>query len=181
MKRGALLLILAAAVLLSSCGGFQPLYPDPSDITNKYRQNEQLFKNAAMEALAIEGDCFISTTEYHQPKNAQGIQGLYVSDVKEENVRAYDNRAVATLFDVCDVRSLATRREGELGACEFNCGGSGDYYCGVYYVSEDQPIFIGNFAAELSPSGKGYSYEGNGMRYYTEKISTNFYYFDAQT
>ena len=51
----------------------------------------------------------------------------------------------------------------------------------VYYVSEDKPVFIGNFSAELSAEGKGYSYEGNRMRYYTEKISPHFYYFDAQT
>ncbi len=173
--------LLAALCLLSSCGGFQSVYPDVSSVMDKYKHNAKLFLDAAAVALAIEGDCFISTTEYYTPQNAGNVTGLYVSDVKETKVAPLEEAVISTLFEVCDVRSMATRTEGELSACEFNCGGSGSYYCGVYYVTEDQPIFIGNFSAQLSVSGKGYSYEGNGMRYYTEKISDCFYYFDAQT
>lgn len=179
MKR-FLCLVLLAAALLTSCGGFQAVYPDVSSVMDKYKNNTKLFLDAAAEALAIEGDCFISTTEYYTPENAGTVAGLYVSDVKETKVSPLESSVISTLFAVCDVRSMATRTEGELSACEFNCGGSGSYYCGVYYVSEDKPVFIGNFSAELSASGEGYSYEGNGMRYYTEKISANFYYFDAQ-
>lgn len=179
MKR--LFLVLLIVLSLTGCVQMEAVYPAVDEIFDKYTVHDTLFFRAAQEALAMEGDLFISTTSYYQPQNAKELSGLYVSDVKETSVRALENQPIATLFEMCDVKSMATRKEGDLQACEFNCGGSGNYYCGVYYVSQDKPLYIGNFSAELAPSGQGFSYEGNGVRYFTQKISPHFYYFDAQT
>ena len=156
------------------------IYPTQNDVGNKYLSNKQLFFDAANQALGFEGDVFISTAEYYRPENYPNLSGLYVSNVAETKVEEIENEIISILFERCEVKSIATRTEGGVKACEFNCGGSGSYYCGVYYVSQDRPVFIGNFSVELDETKDGFSCESNGIRYFTQKLAENFYYFDAQ-
>ncbi|MBE6591279.1 MAG: hypothetical protein E7646_04495 [Ruminococcaceae bacterium] len=175
------LFLLVGILLLSSCQvQMEHIYPTPEEVEDKYISNKQLFFDAANRALVFEDDVFISTAEYYRPENYTELSGLYVSNVAETKVEALEDPVISALFERCDVRSMATRTEGGISACEFNCGGSGSYYCGVYYVSEDKPIFISNFSVTLEETKDGFSCESNGIRYFTQKLADNFYYFDAQ-
>ena len=179
MKKPVALVLALISLLLVSCVKMETYYPSESSLVTLFSENRALFSDAVASCLEIGEDCFISTTDYWTPKNAGDISGLYVSNVDETEVRPLEDKAISALFDTCDVRSAAFRVEGELKAVEFNCGGSRNYYCGVYYVSKDAPVYIGNFSAELTESADGFLYQSGKVRYFTKKLSDNFYYFDA--
>jgi hypothetical protein len=67
----------------------------------------------------------------------------------------------------------------------FDCGGSGfgssTSYYGFYYTKNENLTAIWCCGGAVVPDGKGWSWkESNGDNsYYTEKISDNFYYYEA--
>ncbi|MBQ9545596.1 MAG: hypothetical protein IJV00_10775 [Clostridia bacterium] len=187
MKKAVCLFLALSLLCLSSCVSFESYYPSQNEIVTLYKNNRRLFANAAAAALRLCPDSYVSTTDYYRPANSDGIEGLYLADRTDkakEVVTSLDDRDILTLFEVCGVKSLSTRTEGELAGVEFSCGGSSNIYCGVYYISEDRPVFLSDFAAELDMYENGWKYEGKygsiSVRYYTEKIADNFYYYDAQ-
>ena len=187
MKKLLCLLLASCALFLSSCVSFESYYPSQNEIVSLFKNNRRLFANAAAAALKLSPNCYVSTTDYSRPENSDGIEGLYLADLTDKSnkvITALDDGDILTLFEVCDVKSLSTRTEGELAGVEFSCGGSSNVYCGIYYISEDKPVFISGFSTELEPYENGWKHEGRygniSVRYYTEKIADNFYYYDAQ-
>lgn len=76
------------------------------------------------------------------------------------------------------------------GVVDFRCGGSGfgsaTSYYGFYYSPDNEPagFFAGTSISgsfELKPDGDGYSYqeENSDNRFYTEKITDCFYYYES--
>ncbi len=73
------------------------------------------------------------------------------------------------------------------GVIDFSCGGKGNVasgaYYGFYYTEDDLPkvSFLGYVSydeEDLKPEGNGYCYDAYDY-YYTEKITDNFYYYEA--
>ena len=72
----------------------------------------------------------------------------------------------------------------ELQICAFYmCIPGRNFDYGIYYVSEDKPIYFGDPSVTLVEKGNGFSYEksasyGTKFSYYTEKIEDHFYYYE---
>lgn len=164
---------------------FEEFQPDRAQIIDNFKNNREIFINSATEALAYEKDMYISTSDKYPVKDSEtdeNITGVYSADVDEKGISAYrsiSSSAFNNLFTICGVDAIATSYDDEMAVCEFNCGGSGRYYFGVYYTKNDSPLFLGDYNAELKENEVGFSYKTSDITYYTEKIEDNFYYFEA--
>ncbi|MBE6551342.1 MAG: hypothetical protein E7665_04325 [Ruminococcaceae bacterium] len=179
-----LLIPVLCLFMLFGCT-FEQFQPDRAQIIDNFKANRDIFAGAVDEALAYEKDMYISTSDKYPVKDSEtdeNIVGVYSADVNEAGVSAYrsiSSSAFNNLFTICGVDAIATSYSEELSVCEFNCGGSGRYYFGVYYTNDGSPLFLGDYGAELKESENGFSYKTSDITYYTEKIEDNFYYFEA--
>lgn len=58
---------------------------------------------------------------------------------------------------------------------------AGSNYAGVYYSQSDEPLAFQGAAVPLSAEGNGWTWTGGGDNHgYTERISDNWYYFEAR-
>ena len=181
---GRVLISLMCLLLLTGCT-FEEFQPDRDSIINGFTENRQLFIDAADAALAYQKDMYISTSAKYPVKDKatdKAIEGVYSADVDEEGVSAYksiSDEAFVKLFDNCSVDAIATSYDEENSVCEFNCGGSGRYYFGIYYTSLNEPILLSNTEIELEETEDGFMYKSSDITYYTKMIEDNFYYFEA--
>ncbi len=181
MKR-VFLLLMVLTFTVSVCGCYRSSYDDPEVIKRTCSENEELFREAALEAFTYGESTYISTYEYFRPEGAdESLSGLYVYDNATRESRALESETIRRLLSECSVNSLGVLMEDGVRMCEFNMGGGRQYYNGVYYAEPDRPLFLNNFSVGLSEDGAGYSYSVENMNYYTEKIEDNFYFFVAKT
>ena len=64
---------------------------------------------------------------------------------------------------------------------EFSTGGAGrDYYCGIMWTPNGDPIGFGGASMNLVPSGIGWKYEekDGDNRYYIERIIDNWFVYE---
>jgi len=170
-------LLILTSVFYVSCE-MESYTPKRDTVIADFSENSGKFMNAATESLALGKDVFISHSDYYETKKE--VIGFYVSDIREENVEAYNGKNFIELYNLGIINSVSTKVTSLLSAVEFNCGGGSNYYCGVYYVTEDKPLFLPDFSVELSVDGEGFSVVSNNIEWYTQKLSDNFYYFKAQ-
>lgn len=97
-----------------------------------------------------------------------------------------ENKTYDKIYKINAIKSIApySIMDNEL-YIDFYCYGFGiapsSTYYGFYYSSNDEPIGFQAAQIELEPDGKGWVWQQpNGdNRYYTEKISDNWYYYEA--
>jgi len=162
----------------------EPTIPDNSNTFSKYKDNMELFDACVQDLNGIEYDCLISRTDYYAPEGSEDFLGLYIQNMDDLSCHEYENSHVETLIEVCDVKLFDVVHVEELFICAFDmCVPGRNYDYGIYYVSEDQPIYLGDPAKSLVQNGNGYSYEqpadyGAKFTFYTEKITEHFYYYE---
>ena len=129
-------------------------------------------------------DFLISRNDYYSPTGSENFTGLYIQNMDTSSFESLENPIIQTLFDSSDVKLFDTMRKEDLLICCFDfCVPGRNYDYGIYYVSEDKPIYLGDPAINLIENGNGFSYEqkasyGTKFTFYTEKITDNFYYYE---
>ncbi len=183
MKRILLSAALLLCVLLSSCAAATYI-PEDQDTFALVRDNLDLFQLAVEETVQNDFDCTIASTVYYKPDEAAELSGLFIYNVEKKQAEKYSSKYYTSLSENCSVKLIDLARRGELTLCSFGmCKPGRDFDYGVYYVSEDRPVYLGDPGVELEEKGDGYSYTrsasyGSTISFYTEKIAPNFYYYE---
>lgn len=183
MKR-VLILFLPLILLLTSCAAMSSYVPAAGDTVSVVLDHLELFQKATEETERIAYDCTITSTVYYKAAEAADLSGLYILNVKEKKAEKYTSLYFSSLAENCSVKLIDLVRRGSLSICSFGMtrpGSSFDY--GVYYVSEDKPIYIGDPTVSLTEKGNGFSCVvsasyGSSFSFYTEKIAPNYYYYE---
>ncbi len=183
MKRVICLFLLLLLIAFSSCA-MESVIPETGETYNYYFANQAVFSDAVNELSKIGYDAFISKTEYYAIENDDQIVDFYIQNMTDSTCKAYDSATVEKLFDVCNVKLVDVIFRGDITVCSFDmCIPGKSYDYGIYYVSSDTPIYLGDPTLPLTESGKGYTYEqsvsyGTKFTYYTEKLADNYYYYE---
>lgn len=170
-------------MIVSSCG----LLSDnlsKEQIFTLVIKNEKLLKNAVKE-IKCSKITQVSTTKKSEITSTDmdysNIKGLYIS-TEENGEKIYKQSDNSTFQSIMDIKGLIdVNVEDEI--IDFYCGGSGfgssTSYYGFYYTENDNLSAIWCAGDTLAPSGKGWSWKNGDNSYYTEKITDNFYYYEA--
>ncbi len=183
MKRILCILLMISILLLSACS-MEPVIPETGETYRYYFDNSELFFNAANELLNIGYDAFISKTDYYAVEGSSDIEGYYIQDMTDSSYSSYNNKTVQKLFDTCNVKLVDVIFRGDIKLCSFDmCIPGKNYDYGIYYVSHDVPVYLGDPSITLLEKGNGFIYEqsasyGTKFTYYTEKLSEHFYYYE---
>ncbi len=173
------LFFLIVSMLFSFTGCFESYLPAQEEIENQFLQFQDDYREAANAAFSYEGERYFSTTDLSKPEDFEG-EGVYMGDM-QDNITLIESEPLYKIFTSCNVYSMHTSSTPSLNVCEFNCAGSGSVYSGVYYTSGDSPLCLMDFTVELKKNGDGYiTNMGGWSYYYTEKITDNFYYYEAR-
>jgi len=187
-KKKILISVLLALFVVSGCFlsgcSFEEFSPDREKIISNFKENRLSFISAAKSASQLGNDIYITTSEKFPvgEDKAKGISGLYCVTMSEGNPTRYENisdEAIEILLTSGGVDSIAVSADGDRTICEFNCGGSGRYYFGIYYSSTNAPVFLGNMKLELREKEDGYYYKSSDVSYYTSQIEDGYFYFEA--
>ena len=183
MKRFLPLLFLFV-ILLTSCAAGTYI-PDQNSSFSILLENRELFDRAVEETKANGFNCTVSSTVYYNPESVSSLTGTYIINMESNTAEKYQSAAFASLSENCSVKviDLVVKEDGLL-ICSFDfCKPGRDYDYGIYYVSEDRPIYFGDPSAPLTRDQNGFSYTvktgmGSSMTYYTEQISDHYYYYE---
>ena len=181
MKR--LICLFLLTLVLSSCAA-STYIPEDQHTIDLVRDNLELFELAVQETVKNEFDCTIASTVYYKPDEAAELAGLFILNVEEKKAEKYSSLYYTSLSENCSVKLIDLIRRGDLTVCSFGmCRPGKNYDYGVYYVSEDEPVFLGDPAAPLEEKGNGYSYVksagyGSAISFYTEQIAPHYYYYE---
>ena len=183
VKRIFCLVLLLFSLTFYSCS-MESVIPETGQIYSHYFENQKLFSDTVSELVGIGHDAFISKTEYYSIENTDGIIDYYIQNMSDSACEAYDNEIVEKVFDICNVKLIDVIYRGDLTVCTFDmCIPGKNYDYGIYYVTNDSPIYFGDPTVSLTESGKGFTYEqsasyGTKFTYYTEKLADNYYYYE---
>lgn len=182
MKR-FLFLLLVLTLLLSSCS-MEEVIPNETNTFSMFQNHSELYRECVEAISMLEYDCLISKTNYYAPKGSEDFSDYYIQNMTDLSFSKLDIECVKLLFESTDVKLVDLVYHDDLMICSFDMctpGRSFDY--GIYYVSKDQEIYIGDPSVSLFENGNGYNYEekasfGVKFTYYTEKITEHFYYYE---
>jgi len=183
VKRTLCLILIISLFALSSCS-MESVIPETGETYSYYFDNQTLFFDAVDVLEKIGHDAFISKTEYYSIENTDGIVDYYIQNMADSTYLPYDNTTVEKLFDVCNVKLIDVIYRGDLTVCSFDrCIPGKNYDYGIYYISNDSPVYFGDPTLPLTESGKGFTYEqsasyGTKFTYYTEKLADHYYYYE---
>ena len=162
----------------------ESVIPETGETFGYYLENKEIFLDA-VQVLTLNGyDALISKTEYYSVEGSEDIQNCYIQKMEDQSVSEYTESSVLKVFDHCNVKLIDVIFRDELVVCSFDmCIPGRNYDFGIYYVSEDKPIYLGDPSITLLEKQNGFSYEqsasyGTKFTYYTEKIDDNFYYYE---
>ncbi len=183
MKKKLTAILLLFSILLCSCQ-MEEVIPEQGDTCSIYFEHKELFQNSVEALLKIDYDCLISRTDYYSPEGSENFTGLYIQNMSDSSFSEFTESSVQTLFDETNVKLVDFLRVEDLSICAFDmCVPGRNFDFGIYYVSEDAPIYFGDPSIPLIQKGNGFTYEkaasyGTKFTYYTEKIADQFYYYE---
>ena len=162
----------------------EPTIPENSQSFTVYLENSELFQSCVDQLLENEHNVLISRTDYYAPQGSENFAGTYMQNMNDGTFHSFENADVQKLMDLCGVKLIDLMRTNGLEICSFDmCVPGRNFDYGIYYVSEDRPIYLGNVSYPLVENGSGFSYEqkasyGTKFVFYTEKIADHFYYYE---
>ena len=184
MKRFFCLVLVCSIFLLGSCSAMMPVIPNNSTMESIYFENMNLFVNCVDEIREINYDCLISRNDYYSVEGSEAINGIYIQNMNNLSVSEYQSEQINQLYRETDVKLIDSIRTDDLFICVFDlCKPDKNYDYGIYFVSEDKPIYFGDPSMALQETENGYIYEqkasyGTRLTYFTKKISENYYYYE---
>lgn len=183
LKRLFCFFLLLVVFICSACT-MESIISETGETYCRYFENQELFSDAVQELEKIGNDAFISKTEYYSVDGVNDIEDFYIQNMSESTCMEYENSAVEKLFEICGVKLVDVIYRGDMVICSFDmCIPGKNYDYGIYFVSRDSAIYLGDPTIPLAESGKGFTYEqsasyGTKFTYYTEKLSDNYYYYE---
>jgi len=183
MKTKCLLFLLCVSLFFSSCT-MEATIPENGQTFSVYYDHSQLFIDCVAKLSEFEEDVLISRNDYFRQEGSENIEGLYLQSMKDLSFQAYSEECVQKMIDVCGVKLIDVAHKNGIFLCCFDlCVPGRNFDYGIYYVSEDKPIYLGDVTFQLSENGNGFSYEqpasyGTKFTYYTEKITDHYYYYE---
>lgn len=183
MKKTLTAILLVISILLCSCQ-MEEVIPEQGDTCSIYFEHEELFQNSVDALLELSCDCLISRSDYYSPEGSENFTGLYIQNMSDSSFSEYNDPVIQSLFEETNVKLADVLRVEDLLICAFDmCVPGRNFDYGIYYVSEDEPIYFGDPSIPLVEKGNGFSYEraasyGTKFTYYTEKITDHYYYYE---
>ncbi len=183
MKKNFLLILLSILLLLTSCS-MEEVIPEQSDTFSLYFENEELYALCVEEAEKYSFDFLISRGDYFAPEGSENFTSLYLQNMSDSTFSSVESDNFRALFESSEVKLVDALRKEDLFICCFDmCVPGRNFDYGIYYVSQDEPIYLGDPAVSLTQNGTGFSYEqkasyGTKFTFYTEKITDHFYYYE---
>lgn len=182
-KRSFLLIGLVLILLLSSCS-MEPTIPENTKTIQEFSQNIHLYQNSVHVLKEIGYNSLISRNDFYAQKGSENFEGFYLQNMETSEFLSFSDPNVEVLFETCSIKLIDTLFLEDSIICAFDmCTPGKNFDFGIYFSSEDRPIYFGNPSLELTPSGNGFSYEkkasfGVQFTYYTEKICDQYYYYE---
>lgn len=183
MKSRFIFLLFCLSILLTSCS-MEATIPENQSTFSIYFDHNDLF-DQCVDVLDENGyDCMISRSDYYSVQGSEDIAGMYLQNMSDQSVVAFENETVQMLFDRCGVKLIDLVYKNGITVCSFDlCIPGRNFDYGIYYVSEDSPIYLGDITYQLQEKNNGYVYEqkssfGTSFTYYTEKITNHYYYYE---
>ncbi len=183
MKKTIAWLLAFLTLILSSCS-MQSYIPEETSTVSNFLDYEDLFLLAVEETSLHPFDCLVSSTVYYAPDEIGELTGLYLMNMEENTCEKYTSSYFSSLSENCSVKLIDLVRRDELLICSFDmCKPGRNYDYGIYYVSEDRPLYLGDPTAALTERGDGFVFTqktgfSSTMTFYTEKITDHFYYYE---
>ena len=184
VKRIACLALASVACLpLVSCG-MQTYVPEKSEVIAVYENNSSCMLEAAEDMIKLDREVVVSHTDnYAIDSDDRAIteyKGLYISDTFG-GYEKYQNENIESLLTGSGAKSISVTNSDGFSIVEFNCGGGGKYYRGVYYSSDNSIKNLVIPDGRLIASGDGFIYDGDEVYYYTEELDDCFFYYELNT
>jgi len=182
MKR-MICFLLPFMLLLTSCG-MENTIPQQSDTFSLFFRSEEQYRACVDYLSTYDHDCLISRSDFYAPEGSTDFTGLYLQNMSTLAFTEMDNPEIVSLFENTSVKLIDLVHKGDLTICTFDmCKPGRNFDYGIYFVSEDAPVYFGDTSVTLSPSGNGFSYEqsasyGTKFTFYTEKITEHYYYYE---
>lgn len=183
MKKKIFVLLLTVLLFCTSCQ-MEEVIPAQSDTFSLFYENEEFYRDSVEALLSIEFDALISRNDFYAPDGSENFTGLYIQNMEEKTFSEYSDAQIDALFINTDVKLIDKLQIEELSICAFDmCVPGHNFDYGIYYVSEDKPVYFGDPSINLNEKGNGFSYEkpasyGTKFTYYTEKITDHYYYYE---
>ncbi len=183
MKKYCLFFCLPLIFLFSSCS-MEATIPENQDSFATFLENRELFFDSVEEVRALDYDCMISRNDFYSIAGSEDFVGLYLQNLNDSTFLSYENSKISHLMQNCGVKLISTKHDGQLFICAFDmCVPGKNFDYGFYYVSEDNPIYLGDPSISLTPSENGYVYYqkadyGTKYTFYTEKVADHYYYYE---
>jgi len=183
MKKILFIVALLTTVLLNSCS-MEATIPENGVSMDAFLQKKDLYDASVTELSKYDFDLLISRTDYYAPKGSEDFSSLYMQNMNDMSFSAFDGVDTVDLFRETDVKLVDLVIKDGLTLCVFDlCRPNKNFDYGYYYVSVDNPVYIGDPSVSLTPNGDGFSYEkkasyGNSSTFYTEKIEDHYYYYE---
>lgn len=183
MRRILTAILLVISILLCSCQ-MEEVIPEQGDTFSIYSEHEEQFNRSVTTLLDLNYDCLISRNDYYSPEGSENFTGLYIQNMADSSFSECNDPVIQSLFEETNVKLVDVIRIEELIICAFDmCVPGRNFDYGIYYVSEDIPIYFGDPSIQLIEKGSGFSYEksasyGTKFTYYTEKIADHYYYYE---
>ncbi len=184
MRKTALILTLVCLLSSFSSCGMESVIPENSTTFAAFEDNAALYEDCVAILSAAETDCMISKTNFYAPQGSEDFSGLYRQNMEDNSFSVCDEPAILTLFENTNVKIVDYLQKGDLKICVFDmCIPGKNFDYGIYYISEDRPVYFGDTELTLAETGNGFSYEksasyGSKFIYYTEKITDHYYYYE---
>lgn len=176
-----LILILIIAIILIAffsflfpallLGGFFDNPPDQDQLIKLVNENLDTFENAIEYIHTLDPD--VSGIKYEDGK-------LHLNDSSYTNPEI-SNDIIQKIFDLGVERIYIKNKNAG-----FFCGGAGrDYYTGIIYSNDGEPItdqlddYMNESHISFTKSGDGWEGKWSGNRYYCEKITENWYFYET--
>ena len=183
MKKCCFVFCLSIFILLSSCA-MEATIPENQESFTVFLENRELFSDCVEEIMAMDNDCLISRTDFYAPAGSEDFVGLYLQNLEDSSFQAYESLKIKHLMENCGVKLISTKHDAGLFICAFDmCTPGKNFDYGFYYVSEDNPIYLGDPSISLVESENGYVYSqkadyGTKFSFYTEKVADHYYYYE---
>jgi hypothetical protein len=162
----------------------EPTIPENTQTIHEFSQNIHLYEKSVEVLNKIGYDALISRTDFYAPQGSENFESFYIQNMQTSEFQEFSDPNVEILFDTCGIKLIDALFLEDSVICTFDmCTPGKNFDFGIYYSSEDRPLYFGNPSLELSPSGNGFTYEkkasfGVQFTFYTEKISDCFYYYE---
>lgn len=183
-KRVTFLVFVFVAVLLFTSCQIEAIVPEDQQTISGYIENKSLYQECVSFLSSLGYDALISKVDYMSTESTKDFEGLYIQNMEDNTATACNEPCLIALFENTGVKIVDYITRDGLDLCNFSFSlPSKNFDYGFYFVSEDKPVYFGDFEADLMENGKGFSYEqkasyGVKFTYYTEKIEDHYYYYE---